>query len=98
MKRLALALAVLASAVVVRADEAASLYSQKCALCHGKDGKGTPTGKKMGSKDLTTLKLSQEQVVNDIANGKGKMPAFKGKITDAQIDALAKYVTGLEKS
>ncbi|BDG06281.1 c-type cytochrome [Anaeromyxobacter oryzae] len=94
MKRLALALALLATAAVARADEAPALFSQKCAVCHGKDGKGTPAGQKMGAKDLTALKLSHEDLVKDISNGQGKMPAFKGKLTDAQIESLAKYVKG----
>jgi cytochrome c6 len=92
MKRIAVVLALLASAAVVRADDAAALFSQKCAVCHGKDGKGTPAGLKMGAKDLTALKLSQDEIVKDIANGEGKMPAFKGKLSDEQIQSLAKYV------
>ena len=92
MKRLALCLALLATAAVVRAEDSATLFSQKCAVCHGKDGKGTPAGLKMGAKDLSTLKLSHDEIVKDIANGEGKMPAFKGKLTDEQIQSLAKYV------
>jgi cytochrome c6 len=91
MKRLALSLALLAAAAVARAEDPAALFSQKCAVCHGKDGKGTPAGVKMGAKDLTALKISQDEIVKDIANGEGKMPAFKGKLTDEQIQSLAKY-------
>ncbi len=94
MKRLALAIVVLASASLARADDSAALFQQKCAVCHGKDGKGSPTGLKMGAKDLTTLKLSEADLVKDITNGTGKMPAFKGKLTDPQIAGLAKFVKG----
>lgn len=94
MMRLALALAVLASATLARADGAADLYAKKCAICHGKDGKGSAGGIKMGVKDLAKETASEADLVKDIANGKGKMPAFKGKLTEAEIDSLAKFVKG----
>ena len=94
MKRLALAVAVLAAASIARADAApAELFAKKCAICHGKDGKGSPGGLKMGVKDLTTeRKESEAELVKYIEAGKGKMPAFKGKLTDAEIQSLAKFV------
>ncbi len=94
MKRIAAALAalVLLGPALASAEDAATVYSQKCAACHGKDGKGTPTGKKMGAPDLTTLKGSEKEVAAAIENGKGKMPAYKGKLTTEQIAALAKYI------
>nr|MBC8553033.1 hypothetical protein [Candidatus Brocadiales bacterium] len=30
-----------------------AIYAEKCALCHGGDGKGTPTGIDFGTKDFT---------------------------------------------
>jgi cytochrome c6 len=92
MKRLALTLALLAAAALARAESAAPLYAQKCAMCHGKDGRGSPVGLKMGAKDLTTTALSEPDVAKTIADGKGKMTGFKGKLTEVQIQALAKYV------
>lgn len=92
MKRLAVTLAVLAALAVARAEDAAPLYAQKCAVCHGKDGKGSPVGLKMGAKDLTATKLSEPEIAKVIESGRGKMTAFKNKLTDAQIQALAKYV------
>jgi mono/diheme cytochrome c family protein len=32
-------------------------------------------------------------VVHQVTNGGAIMPAFKGKLTDAQIQAVAKYVS-----
>lgn len=94
MKRLALAVVVLAAASLARADApAAELFAKKCAVCHGKDGKGSAGGLKMGVKDLSTEgKESEAEIAKDISNGKGKMPAFKGKLTDAEIQSLAKFV------
>jgi cytochrome c6 len=94
MKRILLALVVLSLAGAARADDAAALYAKRCASCHGKDGKGTPVGQKMGAKDLTASKESEEAIANTIANGKGKMTPYKGKLTDDEIKSLAKYVKG----
>ncbi len=94
MKRIAAIVSalVLAFPALALAEEAAALYASKCTPCHGKDGKGTAVGKKMGAKDLTALKASEPEIAAVIANGKGKMAAYKGKLTDEQIQALAKYV------
>lgn len=92
MKRVLLALSVLSLAGAARADDTATLYAQKCATCHGKDGKGSPVGLKLGVKDLTATKLSKDQLEETIENGRGKMAAYKGKLTDEQIDSLAKYI------
>ncbi len=94
MKRILLALVVVAAASAARAEDAAALFQKKCAMCHGKDGKGTPSGQKMGAKDLTAVKASEADLEKVIANGKGKMTAFKGKLSDDEIKSVAKYVKG----
>jgi cytochrome c6 len=50
--------------------------------------------KKLGVKDLTVTKLSAAEAEKVIANGKGKMTPWKGKLSDAEISSLAKYVAG----
>jgi cytochrome c6 len=84
-----------------RADDAAALYKSKCAMCHGADGSGdTPTGKAMKVTDLrsdATQKQTDAQLIATTTDGKNKMPAFKGKLTDAQIKDLVKYVRELAK-
>jgi cytochrome c6 len=95
MKRFAIAVlaatAVLA-AVPARADEAAAIFQKKCSACHGKDGKGqTKMGEKMGIKDLSTAPGAAE-IEKIVADGKNKMPAFKGKLPDEEIKALASYI------
>lgn len=94
MKRVLFALAALCLAAAARADDAAALFAKRCASCHGKDGKGTPVGQKMGVKDLAESKLSETETAAVISDGKGKMTAFKGKLTEAEIQSLAKYVKG----
>jgi cytochrome c6 len=99
MRRLAFAFAVtsLLAAGAARADsEARELFEKKCAVCHGKDGHPTLMGTKMGAKDLGALadpKGDPKPVIASIEAGKPpKMQAFKGKLTDAQIEALARYI------
>ncbi len=73
---------------------AAGLFQQNCAGCHGTDGKGT---RSLRTPDFTSRSiqsgLSDQQVLDTIRNGKaGRMPAWSGKLSDAQITALAAYV------
>ena len=43
--------------------------------------------------NLDDLKPPKASVVRQVNNGGGPMPAFKGKLSDAQIDAVATYVS-----
>ena len=76
-------------------------FKAKCAMCHGADGKGdTAMGKKFGLKDLGSAevqKMSDADLTGTITNGKDKMPAYKGKLTDAQISDVVKYIRTLKK-
>ena len=101
MKRILTALAVLTAVALAApsraADDAKALFAQKCASCHGPDGKGqTPMGKKLGAKDLSgETKEPLEELVKDIEHGKPpKMAAYKGKLSDEQIKALAAFIKG----
>lgn len=79
--------------------DAAALWAQQCASCHGKDGSGnTAMGKKLGVKDYTKDQgFSDAEATNVIKNGKGKMKAYKDKMSDADVKALVAYVRGLKK-
>ncbi len=71
-------------------------YKSKCAMCHGATGAGdTPAGKSM--KVMPFVKMSEADMATIITNGKGKMPAYKGKLTDAQINEVAAYSHSLIK-
>jgi cbb3-type cytochrome c oxidase subunit III len=43
--------------------------------------------------NLDEAKPSKELVVDRVTNGKGGMPSFKGQLSDAQIQAVAEYVS-----
>ncbi len=76
-------------AFAARADDAA-LFASKCAVCHGKDAKGG----KMAPKPIAGL--PEGQVKKTLEEGKGRMPSYKGKLSDAEIGGLAKYVSSLK--
>jgi mono/diheme cytochrome c family protein len=81
--------------------EVAATYKAKCAMCHGADGKGsTPAGKSMGVHDLTSpevQKASDADLIAVTTKGKGKMPAYNGKLSDADIKDLIGYIRQLAK-
>ncbi len=94
MKRILFAIVAVSFAGTALAADAAALFGSKCAACHGKDGKGTAVGQKMGAKDITALKESEDAIAAVITNGKGKMSAYKEKLSPDEIQALAKFVKG----
>jgi cbb3-type cytochrome c oxidase subunit III len=66
------------------------IFKSKCASCHTlKDAGATGT---IGP-NLDQLKPSFAKAQNQVIHGGGVMPAFKGVLTDAQIRAVAKYVS-----
>ena len=85
-----------------KADEkSAALYKQKCALCHGADGKGhTPTGKTMKVRSFTdpeVAKMSEDELAGAIEKGKDKMPAYGKTMKPDEIKAMVAYVRSLAK-
>ncbi len=81
-------------------NDSAALFKAKCAACHGADGKGQTTmGKTLKARDLASPEVQKEtdaQLIGITENGKGKMPAYKGKLTDDQIKGLVKYIRTLK--
>jgi mono/diheme cytochrome c family protein len=76
-------------------------YKAKCQMCHGATGAGdTPTGKAMKVKsfsDPEVAKMSDAALLGITKNGQGKMPAYKDKLTDAQLKEVVIYIRGLQK-
>lgn len=75
-------------------------YKAKCQSCHGATGTPNPgMAKAMGIKafsDPDVKKLSAAEMVAATENGKGKMPAFKGKLSDAEIKDVVAYLRTLK--
>ena len=102
MKKLTLCLVLCVFALPLLAADGAAVYKSKCAMCHGADGEGkTPTGKSMKLRDLGSdevQKMSDEDMKKLTAEGKGKMPAYKAKLTPEEIDLVVKFVRSFAPS
>jgi mono/diheme cytochrome c family protein len=90
------------SAFAATAGDARSVYNGKCASCHGRDGRAQSMhAKHEKARDLTSGEwqdsVSDERIYNSISNGKGKMPGFKKRLSDAQMDELVNYVRRLRR-
>src|SRR3954449_11989515 len=89
---LSVAFILMAVPAVFAAPDGGALYKAKCASCHGADGGGmTPMGKAMKLRDLRSpevKKLTDAELTKVTADGRGKMPAYKGKLSDADISAV----------
>jgi cytochrome c6 len=99
---LLLGVLVLAITTSAQAQDAGALFKAKCSTCHAADGSGsTQMGKTLGAPDLQSDEVQKKtdvQLIDAITNGVGKkMPAYKGKLTDAQIKDLVGYIRGLAK-
>jgi mono/diheme cytochrome c family protein len=72
-------------------------YKAKCAMCHAADGTASgPAGKSMNVPSFKTSKQSAAEMIAETKAGKGKMPAFAGKLTDAQIADVVTYIKTLK--
>ena len=87
--------------ISTRADDSVSVYKAKCEMCHAADGSGnTPSGKALKARDFASPEVKSEtdaQLTEILTNGKNKMPAYKGKLTDDQIKGLVAYIRELAK-
>jgi len=72
------------------AAEGKTIFTSNCASCHTLADAGTSGT--IGP-NLDDAKPDEALVKERVTNGMGVMPSFKGKLTDAQIDAVAKYVS-----
>lgn len=67
------------------------VYEKSCAKCHGK----TAEGRHFGGPSLVRTTMSENELKTIIANGKGRMPKFAGKLTEDQIATLATEIKAL---
>jgi mono/diheme cytochrome c family protein len=86
------------------AIEGRKLFIKNCAPCHGPDGTArTPAARKLGVKDLTVNRLTDDKIRHQIregvqaGSGSGKMPGFKDAFTEADLTALVAEVKRLRR-
>ena len=65
------------------------VFAEECSVCHGADGLGGN-----GGPDLTTMPKAKEQkgAEEQVTNGGGGMPPFKGQLSGEEIKNVAAYV------
>ena len=84
------------AALAAAAFTPSKLFVQKCAKCHGEDGKAqTPKGLKMKAQDFGDPEFQKErtdaQLIDAVTNGTEKdMPPFGKVLSPAEIEALVK--------
>jgi mono/diheme cytochrome c family protein len=91
----------LAARAVAENVSVKDLFVSKCAICHGADGSAkTSMGKSLKVRDFHSpdvQKQSDADLKTMITKGKGKMPAFEGKLSGEQIDQLVGHIRELGK-
>ncbi|MGB7267190.1 MAG: cytochrome c [Terracidiphilus sp.] len=95
------AVVLMAGAVGFAQSSGEATYKAKCQSCHGAEGTPNPgIAKMMGVKPVSDPSVKGHSAAEMIAitnTGKAKMPAFKGKLTDAQIKDSVDYFRSLGK-
>ncbi len=72
----------------------ASLFRQNCAICHGQEA----NGKEIDGKLIPSLRYgdaatkSEEEIYQQIKEGKLPMPAFKNQLTEDEIRKMVRFV------
>jgi mono/diheme cytochrome c family protein len=71
------------------AEAGKEVFAEECSVCHGATGRGGN-----GGPDLTTMPKAKEQAgaEEQVTNGGGGMPAFKGTLSEEEIKNVAAYV------
>jgi mono/diheme cytochrome c family protein len=101
MKAIAISALTLLLSTSAFAADGAAVYKAKCASCHGADGAGqTAMGKKMNLRDLGSPEVQQQtdsELYAWTADGRNKMPAYRGKLSEAEIKTLVGFMRTLKK-
>lgn len=72
------------------------VFKKDCAKCHGK----TAEGRHFGGPSLVSDKAkaaSDDELREIVANGKGRMPKYAGKLTPEEISTLVEQIRALNK-
>ncbi len=71
------------------AEAGKEVFAEECSVCHGATGHGGN-----GGPDLTTMPKAKEQkgAEEQVTNGGGGMPPFKGTLSEEEIANVAAYV------
>ena len=67
------------------------IYVQMCARCHGSDLRGG-TGVALVGEGANSIDKPERYFVQSIYAGIGRMPSFRGTLSDDQILRVARYI------
>lgn len=81
------------AATAAKAPDGEKIYKTYCVTCHGVYGDMGASG----AFNLQTSKLSLDERINVITNGRNAMTPFKGLLSPEKIEAVAQYVEKLRK-
>jgi len=84
---------VIPSAAAADLADGAKVFSNNCASCHMGGNNVVNRAKTLKQGDLEKYDMaSLEAIKYQVTNGKLAMPAFKGRLSEAQIENVASYV------
>ncbi len=65
------------------------IFKNDCLKCHGRDGKVSKRGKKLGTPDFTDAgwqaSVTDDQLIASVTNGKKKMPSQKDNLSPERL-------------
>jgi len=81
-------------ALALAATEGKIIYETKCAQCHGKDGVAKPPGKESKNFNDPAFQSAwtEESIAKITAEGKGKMPGYRSRLSPEELRAVAAHV------
>src|SRR5512132_3004159 len=78
------------SGAAARSGPGYDVYLANCARCHGQDGQGGVGPKLAGGAVVKSFPDPADQI-RLVEDGRGAMPAFKGDLSQAQIEDVVAY-------
>lgn len=70
--------------------EGREIYARNCVGCHGVSG-GGGTGPKLSDGEMADRYADPTTQAEVVANGRNQMPAFVGKLTESEVDAVVRF-------
>ncbi len=73
--------------------QGAQVFAANCIACHANGNNVVNTAKTLKMSDLQQYEMASiEAIKQQVTKGKMAMPAFQGRLTDAEIESVAAYV------
>ncbi len=83
------------------AEQGGELYNKNCLVCHGSKGHGDgPAGIALKAEniieELAEHAGDEAHLVEEVMEGEGAMPGWKGVLTESQVLAIFEYLKGIQ--